>query len=126
MNDNIDMQYDETLKELFQEMPLETPSIDFTQALMSRVTLETEKKRERQRWATVALVASGIIAILLIPVIVLYFLQFEMPQTEIFRFSLFMDGLKINPSLCRLALIVLLLLIGDTLFRQRIRRRREC
>ena len=121
MNENkTDTRYNETVKELFQDVSLEAPSADFTSHIMARVEREAARKKKQQQWTTIASIASGILAILIIPAIAFHFLGLKMPHL-----SMLTGNIRIDPILGGMALVVLLLLIGDTLLRQHIRRKQE-
>jgi hypothetical protein len=97
------------LENLFQEIPLETPSDNFTENLMLTIEKGIRKEQAKRRWLTVAQIAAGVIGIILTPVLVLYFCS---------GFSFFKINVHFNPIILVIGLSVLFLLILDTLFRK--------
>ncbi len=104
------------LKDIFREIKPENTSIDFMKNLMVRVEKEAIKQQRKKQIYNYLGIAAGIIGIVGIPALVLYFFQidisFNLNMSNIFH------GVTIEPSYIIFFLIILLLLIGDTLLRK--------
>ena len=104
------------LKDIFREIKPENISNDFMKNLMARVEKEAIKQQRKYLIYNCLSVSAGIIGIVGIPALVLFFFQidisFNLNISNIFR------GVIIEPSYIIFSLIILFLLIGDTLLRK--------
>ncbi len=120
------------LRDLFREIPLESPSEDFTKKLISRIEKEAAREKKQKEWLSMAWIFSGVIGILGIPATIFYFMGFNVtseisqgfPKFLLPLFSAF-KGLRIDSSVVMLGGTILALLILDTLLRKMINKRKE-
>jgi hypothetical protein len=101
----------DNIENLFQEIPLEIPSDNFTEQLMLKIEKGIRKEQAKKRWLMAAQIAAGVIGIILTPVLVLYFCSG-------FSFDFFKINVHFNPIILVIGLSVLFLLILDTLLRK--------
>jgi hypothetical protein len=110
------------LKNMFHEITMETLSPDFMKNLMSRVEKEVIAKKRKQNILNFALIIGGIISIFLISGLILYFLKIEITilkfQDFYLEFQNIFKNFSIDPKITGVGLIILLLLIGDLVFRK--------
>ena len=99
------------LETLFREIRLETPSPDFTEKLTFRIEKEIRKKERKQKWITVGQITGGIFSMIASALGILYW------QSE-FTFSFLEKNLSFDPLIWVIGLAVLLVLMGDSLFRK--------
>ncbi len=104
------------LKDIFREIKPENTSGDFMKNLMVRIEKEAIKQQRKKQIYSYLGIAAGVIGIISIPALILFFLGIEIPfnlnMSNIFR------GVIIEPSYIIFSLIILFLLIGDTLLRK--------
>lgn len=101
------------IENLFQDIPSEIPSDNFTDKLMLQIEKSIRREQVKRRWLTVGEMAAGVIGIILTPILVLHFCSG-------FSFDFFKINLHFNPIILVIGLSVLFLLILDTLFRKHI------
>jgi hypothetical protein len=99
------------MENLFQEINLEMPSEQFTGNLMLRIEKEFQKSQRKKNWLTIGQIAAGVIGMIVIPALALYLCAgYSFPAIKL--------NLHIDPIVIIIGISVLLLLIGDTLFRK--------
>lgn len=102
------------LKDIFCEVKLESPSINFEQNLMNKIqmiSLEQKKKTIRNtKWKDILSITGGILVIIAIPIIIFNLLGWNLKG--------YLNFSSNNNYLISVALITLVLLISDTLIRK--------
>lgn len=116
---------EDKLRSLFQNMKLDEPSTTFESKLMGRIYVIEKKKERREVIRSYIAVACGIVAILGISSLLLWILDVKLSLPEVLDFDVTLPHLAIDPFIISIAGVVLLLLIGDTLIRKRIREKEE-
>lgn len=107
------------LKGLFQEMKLDSPSVDFEYRLMQSIHAISKKNTEKEKLSIKSIMGmvGAIIAILGIPYLVLsivgIFTKYEMPSM-----SLNIEALSFNSGIISIAGVCLFLLIAEMLVRK--------
>ncbi|MDR3061403.1 MAG: hypothetical protein LBU57_04745 [Dysgonamonadaceae bacterium] len=110
------------LKELFHEIKMEKPSEDFMKNLMLRIEKKVTAQKKRKVILSYLSIAAGIACIIFVPALIIYFLKIEI--TPILLPNIFSEvatvfkNFSINPNIVGLGLVVLLLLLGDSVFRK--------
>ena len=107
------------LKDMFSEIEPKNPSVNFMENLMVRVEEEAIKKQRKIQIYNYIGVAAGIIGIVGIPALVLFFLKIDI-HFNLNILNVFSE-VTIEPSYIIFSLIILFLLIGDTLLRKHFR-----
>ena len=102
---------DNDLENLFREIRLETPSPGFTEKLSFRIEKEIQKKEKKRKWTTAGQIAAGVLGMIASVFGTLYW------QSE-FTFSFLKPDISFDPLVWIIGLTILLLLIGDSLFRK--------
>ncbi len=119
-------------KTLFREIPMEIPSDDFHNKLMNKIEIEFVRKKQINQWKNRGMIAAGIAGIVFIPGLILFlckiefvisFASFKFPNIFSGLISLF-KGLYIDPTIVAFGFTILILLIGDTLFRKLAKKRK--
>ena len=110
------------LEELFKEVSLEKPSLNFTENLMKKIEKEAVKQEQKIKWLTVGQIAAGVTGILLTPVLTIYFCRRFIPD---FAFTFPNIQMSFDPMIFSIGFSVLLLLIADTLLRKHIHSKRD-
>ncbi len=113
------------LKLFFREIKMEEPSPDLMKNILLRIEKESAvEKRKRRTLYWLSLVA-GIAVIVLIPALAFHFLNVSIQapnpkevQSHLSVFITTFKDLHIEPSMVGLGMVVLLLLVGDLLFRK--------
>jgi len=107
------------LKDIFREMKPENPSGNFMENLMARVEKEAIKQQRKKELYSYLWIAAGVIGIIGIPALILFFLKISIPFN--LNLSNILSGITIEPSYIIFSLIILFLLIGDSLLRKHFR-----
>ena len=107
------------LKNLFDEIKMDKTSNDFMENLMVRVEKEVVKQQRIKQIYNYLVMAAGIAGIIFIPALVLFFLGIDI-SLKINILQIFSE-VHVESSHIMFALIILLLLIGDTLLRKHFR-----
>jgi hypothetical protein len=107
------------LKNLFHEMKMENSSGDFMKNLMVRIEREAIKQQRKKQIYNFLYIAAGVACMFCIPALVLFFFGINISFEN--NFSGIFNGIRIEQAYITFALIILLLLIGDTLLRKRFR-----
>lgn len=116
------------LRGVFQDMELNNLPQGFEDRLMQKIhqaALETKAKNAfRDKIYTALSIASGIAAIVFLPLIVFYFtganIGFELPSVSFDYSILRFSKANIDPLFLLLPFVVLMLLIGDILIRKHV------
>jgi hypothetical protein len=116
MNTNRKNSTDEQLKALFRAMPLETPSLHFTENLLARIEKETRKEKRKQQLITALQWAASVASVFCVPGLALYLCRTFIPD---FSFSFTM--IHIDPLIPLSGFSILLLLLADSWLRKHIR-----
>jgi hypothetical protein len=112
---------DERLKDIFKEMPLEKPSLNFTEILLCRLEKEKIKEERKKRCVTVLQWAISIISLFCIPALAIYLCMIFIPD---FSFSFTLTEIHFNPFILLVGFSILLLLIADILLEKYINRKK--
>ena len=104
------------LKNLFHEIKPEDTSGDFMKNLMACVEKETIKQQRKMQIYNYFGIAAGITGIIVIPALVLFLFKIDISFN--INLSGIFSAVHIEPSYIGFAVIILLLLIGDTLLRK--------
>ncbi len=122
---------DEHFKNLFKEIPVETPSAGFNEKVMLQIEKKAIRQKQVKQWNLAGLVSLGVLGISGIPMLIFYFLGFEIPNITL-KFSNFSTWIhpmfrhiQIDHRIIILGLVILLLLISDSLFRKLALHRKE-
>lgn len=118
---------EDKLKGLFQKMKLDEPSIAFENRLMERIYAIEKKKEKREIVRSYVTVACGVVAVLGIPSLIFWLLGLKLPfgETSEVGLDFTFPKLTIDPLIVSIAGVALVLLIGDTLIRKRIKHKKE-
>jgi Cation transport ATPase len=114
---------EDKLKGLFLEKGLTGPPDGFEDRLMSQIRLiaagQTKKKEIRSRIIAFLSAFAGILVIIFIPLLILYWMGWDM-TLRIPTYDWGFNELEFSPLLLLVACCALFLLIGDTLIRSKI------
>jgi hypothetical protein len=109
---------DEWLKDIFKEMPLEKPSLNFMENLICRLEKEKIKEERKSLCITVLQWAVSVISLFFVPALAIYLCIIFIPD---FTFSFSLTEIHINPVILQIGLSVLLGLIAEILLEKYIR-----
>lgn len=118
---------EDKLRGLFQKMKLDEPSIAFENKLMERIHAIEKEKEKRGIVRSYVAVACGVVAVLGIPSLIFWLLGLKLPFDSATEFGLdfAFPKLTIDPLIVSIVGVALILLIGDTLIRKRIKHKKE-
>jgi hypothetical protein len=101
----------QSLKNLFREIRIETPSPGFTQKMTFRIEQEIRKKERQQQWISILQIAAGMLGIIAVASGALYWkIGFVLSFPKL--------NLSVDPLIWIIGLAILLVLIGDSLLRK--------
>lgn len=119
-------QEDDKLKGLFNEMSFTEPSKGFENRLMQQINIvaaEKQKKRSlRNAIYNVLAMIGGVLAIIALPVVVFRLSGINLAD---YNFSFKLPDVQIDPLWILMGFSVLVLLIGDTLMRTRLKKKQH-
>jgi hypothetical protein len=121
MNNN-DQSTDNKLRDLFKEMPLEEPSLNFTENLICRIEKESIKQKRKKIVLNLLPIAVSILSLLCLPGLVIYLCTIYIPG---FSFSITIPEIRFDPTILSIGITVLFLLVSDTLLRKYIRNKKK-
>jgi len=113
MNSNKNIS-DDTLRELFGEIPFDEPAPGFMENLLLRIEKEVVREKRKNRLMLVGQVAAGLFGILILPALVIFLCTIFLPG---YSFSFPKIHIEFGSNLIVIGFAVLMLLILDTLFR---------
>jgi polyferredoxin len=113
MNNNKNIS-DKQLKDVFKQISLDSPSPAFMKNLMIKVESEAKKQERKQQWISILQMAAGILAMVLLPGLYIYFFV----PNFFSIISLSHINLKFDPTITLIGFTVLFLLVADSLLRQ--------
>ena len=105
------------LEDLFNEIPLENPSENFSVNLMKQIEIETVKAKKQKQWISRLQIAAGIASIFILPQFAIYLCTLLIPG---FSFHFTKITLDFNPIIVTIGCAILFLLIMDALLRKHI------
>ncbi|MDR0798572.1 MAG: hypothetical protein LBN18_02275 [Dysgonamonadaceae bacterium] len=106
---------DKFLTDLFEQMLPEIPSAGFQDSLMSKIQKAALREKRKIRWKNFGQMAAAVAGIVLIPCLALYVYALWAPDVT---FSFSRIYWNFNPIIAVAGFAVLVLLIGDLLFRK--------
>jgi hypothetical protein len=107
---------DSDLRAVFHQMPLDEPSPDFSEKLMSRIECEARRKMLLQQRIPVLQTAAAIVGLIILPAVVLLLLNPDFFASLSFSMPRF--DLNFSPLTILVGLITLGLLLADMFFRK--------
>lgn len=121
------------LRSLFQDMELSDPPKGFEDRLMQQIHLATTRKKAksvfRNKLYTGLGIASGIAAMIALPLVIYYFITgnigFDLPSIQLDYGLSDLSSMDLNPLVVLLPTVILLLLMGDTLIRKHLSDKRH-
>lgn len=116
---------DDKLRSLFQEIKLEEPSSGFESRLMANIHVIATKKTKKEIFTAKTFLAIGgaILGMLGIPALIFWWMGLPLkPEMQSIKhdYDISMPNLTVDPLVISVAVVCLLLLVGELLIRRRI------
>jgi len=112
------------LKSLFQEMKLDSPSMNFENRLMAQVHVKAAKQFKCKGIKSTFAVITGVAGMMVIPSLIFWIVGIPL-EADIQSLKFNIQKIQFDPLIVSIACVALLLLIGDMLIRKHIKEKKH-